>query len=302
MPESAPVQRYRRLAVGLTRTATDPGLLRYAAMVARLGTAAEVRFVHVLPADPAPDPAAVREELRAAVRDHFTDVPDTVTTAFDVLPGPLFDRLLAYTAEQPIDLLLLGHRRDHPGRWALARRLGMTAPASVWMVPEGSPAALDRILVPVDFSDHTADSLRVAASMAALAGHAECLALHVYFNEATVTYEGYDAILRGREAEAFEQFVAPIDTQGVRVTPVFEEGANVAHVVNRVAERDGCDLVVMASRGRSRSAAILLGSVAEETIRETRVPLLVVKHYGARMGFLEALFEKGILQKSPKFD
>jgi nucleotide-binding universal stress UspA family protein len=138
--------------------------------------------------------------------------------------------------------------------------------------------------------------------MAALAGHADCLALHVYFNEATATYEEYDRVIRGREAEAFEKFIAPIDTKGVQVTPAFEEGANVAHVINRMAEAHGCDLVVMATRGRSRSAAILLGSVSEETIRETRVPLLVVKHFGTRMGFLEALFEKGVLQKSPKFD
>ena len=98
-PWGATVERYRRLAVGLTRTATDPGLLRYAAMVARPGTAAEVRFVHVLPDGPPPDPEAVREELRAAVRDHFTDVPESVATAFDVLPGPLTDRLLAHAGE-----------------------------------------------------------------------------------------------------------------------------------------------------------------------------------------------------------
>jgi hypothetical protein len=74
-------------------------------------------------------------------------------------------------------------------------------------------------------------------------------------------------------------------------------------VINRVAERHGCDLVVMASRGRSRSAAILLGSVAEEAITEARVPLLVVKHYGAQLGVLRALLEKGLgRQGNPQFD
>jgi hypothetical protein len=34
----------------------------------------------------------------------------------------------------------------------------------------------------------------------------------------------------------------------------------------------------MATRGRSRSASILLGSVTDDTILETRIPLLVVKH------------------------
>src|SRR5262249_14911459 len=156
---------------------------------------------------------------------------------------------------------------------------------------------LERILVPIDFSDHSADTLRVATSLARLTGHGECLVLHVYFNEAPATFEEYDQVLRGREDEAYRKFIAPIDCQGVWVTPRFEEGANVPHVINRVAAQRGCDLVVMATRGRSRSASILLGSVTEETITETRVPLLVVKHYGARLGLLQALLDRAFLQK-----
>jgi nucleotide-binding universal stress UspA family protein len=81
----------------------------------------------------------------------------------------------------------------------------------------------------------------------------------------------------------------------VELAPVFEEGANVAHVIGRVAERERADLVVMGTRGRSRSAAILLGSVTEQTIVETRLPLLAVKHFGARMSVLQALLDRRFL-------
>jgi nucleotide-binding universal stress UspA family protein len=175
----------------------------------------------------------------------------------------------------------------------------MKAPCSVWMVPEGSPPTLNRILVPIDFSEPSADALRVGASLAKLTG-AECLALHVYFNEARVTFGEYDRVLRGQEQEAFARFVAPLNLD-VSVVPVFEEGANRAHVINRVAAAHGCDLVVMATRGRSRSAAILLGSVTEETITDTALPLLVVKHYGAQIGALRALLELG-KSRGPQFD
>jgi hypothetical protein len=63
-----------------------------------------------------------------------------------------------------------------------------------------------------------------------------------------------------------------------------------------VADREGADLIVMSTRGRSRSAAILLGSVTEETIIESRLPLLAVKHFGARMGVLEALLDRRFLR------
>jgi hypothetical protein len=52
------------------------------------------------------------------------------------------------------------------------------------------------------------------------------------------------------------------------------------------------DLIVLNSRGRSASAAILLGSVAEETLIQSAVPVLTVKHFGARMGVLRALLDR----------
>lgn len=292
------MHRYRRLMVGLARTEPDSGLIRYAASIARLGTAEEIRFVHVLAsstgAEAAHDHDHVLGELRSEVHTHFTNVPATVRTSCDVLHGPLIDALLAHVAEQSVDLLFIG---SHDGRRPLARRLAMKAPCSVWMVPEGSPVKLERILVPIDFSEHAADAMKVAMSMAQLSGHTECLALHVYFNEAVITYEEYDQVLRGEEREAYQRFIGPIDCQGVKVTPLFEEGINVTHVIDRVAAQRGIDLVVMATRGRSRSAAILLGSVTEHTIIESRVPLLVVKHFGARMGVLQALLDRRFRQE-----
>ena len=295
------MQRFKHLMVCLTRSESDFGLIRYAAMLARLDTAMEVRFVHVLPAPQAGSPARdhdrALQELERAVGEAFLNVPDNVKLYCDVLKGPLSDRLLGFAAEQEVDLMLLGHRPDHPpGRGSLVRRLAMQAPCSVWIVPHGSPLSLKRILVPVDFSEHAADAMRVAASMARLCGKAECLALHVYSNEAVLTYEEDDPVLLGQKEQAFEQFIAPIDCRGVEVTPIFAEGTNVAHAIHRVAQQQNVDLKVVATRGRSRSATILLGSVTEGVIIEARTPVLVVKHFGARLGVLQILMDRRFRQ------
>ncbi len=291
------MHRYQHLMVALAHTDADAGLIRYAAMVAQLGTASEVRFVHVLPSSAAHDHDRVLADLHAEVQPHFTGVPATAQVSYAVLTGPLMDGLLAFVAEEQADLLFVGHGLETPGRRTQARRLAMNAPCSVWIVPEGSPVALRSILAPIDFSEHAGDSLRVATSMARLSGQPECLALHVYFNEAAITYEEYDQVLRGQEEQAYRQFIAPINCQGVNVTPLFEEGANVARVIGRVAERQGADLIVMATCGRSRSAAILLGSVTEEMISKTHVPLLAVKHFGARLSVLQALLDRRFRQR-----
>src|SRR5258708_5452078 len=41
------------------------------------------------------------------------------------------------------------------------------------------------------------------------------------------------------------------------------------------AERRGCDLIVMASHGRSGIAAIVLGSVTTKVLTHTKIPVLV---------------------------
>lgn len=295
------MRRNRNLMIGLSRTETDAELIRYAAMVARLGTAEKAGFVHVVPnrndSRREADLDGLRNEMEVEVREHFADVPESVRVRCDVLEGPLLDRLLATAAASQADVLFIGHRHDHPGKRALARRLAMKATCSVWMVPEGSAPEIRRILVPVDFSEHAADTLRVAISLARLAGLEECLILHDYFHAATLDYEGYARVVRSEEDQALNRFLAPIDCAGIQIVPLFEEGASISHLIHEVAERQGVDLVVMSTRGRTRSSAILLGSVTEEVIISTRIPLFVVKHFGARMGLLEAILDKDFLRK-----
>src|SRR5262245_13468498 len=121
------MQRFGQMLVGLVCGPADAGLIRYAAAVVRLGTVHEVRFVHILPtpADPATahDHDGVLAKIQDSVAANLGPLPAGVRVTCEVLKGPLVDRLLSYTAEQEIDLILVGHARGHEGRRSLARRL-----------------------------------------------------------------------------------------------------------------------------------------------------------------------------------
>ena len=145
---------------------------------------------------------------------------------------------------------------------------------------------------PVDFSPRAADALSVATAVAATVGLDELHALHVRFNPAAVTFDEYEEIELANEHEAFALFVAPIDLNGIHVKPIFEESAEVAATVRRVAEETGTDLIVMGTRGRSAASAVLLGSETEQVIVESRIPVLAVKHFGARRRLLEVLLDE----------
>ena len=257
-------------------------------MLCGLVPSVEFHSVHVASPD-----SFQRGLLEAQVREHLA----ASRVEFHFIWGDLTDQLLAFTAKFKTDLLLLGHRSSHSGRRSLARRLAMKAPCSIWMVPEGCPARLQRILIPIDFSRTAADSLSVATTIAELAGIEVAHALHVYFNQANVTYDEYDEIIRQDGEEAFRIFAARINLHGVDVVPRFEEGPNAAHTINRVADEIRSDLIVMGTRGRSRSAAVLLGSETEQIIMESRIPVLAVKQSGARVKLLQALRDKRLHER-----
>ncbi len=178
----------------------------------------------------------------------------------------------------------------------------MKAPCSVWIVPDGSAAEITRVLAPVDFSDASADALEVAADITTRAKAAECVALHVYRNEAIITYEESAPLVRGEEEEAYEKFIAPLNLHNAKVRPVMVEAEDVADAIHEAAQEHGADLKVMSTRGRSRSAAILLGNVAEGVIVEAKTPLLIVKHFGARLNLLETLLDRVFQREAPHFN
>jgi len=294
--------RFSRLMVTLIGDeARDASLLRYAALAARLGEAKEIHCVHVAGAGSQPhDELAGR--LTAQAAKHCVDGAVGLQCAVHVLRGPRVDALLSFAAENHVDLIVVGHRPDQrPGRKALIRRLTMKAPCSIWIVPNDSPARISRVLAPVDFSDHSADALEVASDLAMRAGASECIALHVYQTEAVITYEESAPLVLGQEKQAYERFVSSVNVHGIRVRPIFVESEYVPEAIHRTAAEQQVDLKVISTRGRSRSAAILLGSVAEAVIVEARTPVLVVKHFGAKLNLLETLLHRAFRGESPHF-
>lgn len=291
----------QKIVVGMTMTDSDSHLLGYAALLHATGISTSFDFVHVQlsqqSAKPAEDQEKLRLQMQARVTEHFKVGPDPINPQFHVLEGSREDRLAEYTERTGAGLILLGHRRNRRGKRSLARRLAMIAPASVWMVPEDAPVRIGKVLAPIDFSSHSADSLSIACGISGKANLQECDALHVFFDESTIRFDDSTEHLRGKEQTAFEQFVRPIETHNVKVTPLFEESSNVTHAVLRVAEQRQSDLIVMSTRGRSTAAAILLGSETSQTMVESKVPVLAVKHRGAHLNLLQVLTNRELWTK-----
>jgi len=139
-----------------------------------------------------------------------------------------------------------------------------------------------KILVPVDFSGHSAKALDYAIEVAKKF-EASIHILHSYpIHVGGVTPYGVafpETLERDWRAAAQQQLDAwgeKVNAAGIEVSLSLTPLA-ASEAVAETAEEIGADLVVMGTRGLSGLKHVLLGSVAERTLRTAPCPVLTVK-------------------------
>jgi nucleotide-binding universal stress UspA family protein len=147
---------------------------------------------------------------------------------------------------------------------------------------------VQRVLVPVDFSDCSRAALDYAALLAAEFG-ADIDVLHVwesplYASPETMIYLGDRAtqtladFARTQAGKLMEELMAKLVLrQGVgRVQGRLESGRPFQVIVS-VAQEGAYDLVVMGTHGRTGFSRLATGSVAERVVRMAPCPVLTVR-------------------------
>jgi nucleotide-binding universal stress UspA family protein len=141
---------------------------------------------------------------------------------------------------------------------------------------------IKKILAPTDFSDCGRAAVDHAIDLARALG-AEVHLLHVcpllmYAIGPDVVPDDpdFERKLKAGLQEKLHALAEELGDRGVPIHTLMVDG-NPAHEVAEVAAREGFDLVVMSTHGRSGLAHLTLGSVAERTVRHSHVPVLTVR-------------------------
>ncbi len=140
-----------------------------------------------------------------------------------------------------------------------------------------------KILVPVDFSTHSAEAVRFAADMSR---RYEALLelLHVFHVTTYALPEGH--VVPG--SEQLQQVMKELESQlGAAQRAAAEGGAptvqttlvqgGVTTEILRFAKEHDCDLIVMGTHGRTGMKHLLMGSVAEQIVRVASCPVLTLR-------------------------
>lgn len=140
---------------------------------------------------------------------------------------------------------------------------------------------MKKILVPVDFSDFSKYALEVASKLAKQHGSGIVL-LHMIGMSDSVLANSELA----EEAEAkyflklakdkIKELTGQKYLKGIAVNAIIQNYKDFEEV-NKVAQEQDCDLIVMGSHGASGIRELFVGSNTEKVVRSSDLPVMVIK-------------------------
>ncbi len=156
-----------------------------------------------------------------------------------------------------------------------------------------SNKSVQRILIPIDFSDYSVNACRYAIGLAEKL-NAEIKLMHVYYNPVvnsmplTDTYYyqvNMDEIIREIELRAksnMEEFYGDLkekiekdNIQGVKLDYALVRGIASEEIIAKSVEYKP-DVIIIGTRGQGEKENDLIGSVTAKVIEDTKVPVLVI--------------------------
>ena len=242
--------------------------------------------------------------MRESALKHFGDM-DGVDRHIVVKVGNQLRDMLTIAHERGIDLIVMGRHlgaRLEKGDAALtARRVARKSTCSVLVIPEDFEPRLTRILCPVRDSKCSVLALQTAVDLG-VAFDADIHAVNLFqvYNDTYYpvgTSEPKSAhdkkietaqFFADRECEALKRKI-DFKSATVHFDCLPDETFRAAEQFQDVVSEKDCDLVVIGARGRTGAAGVLLGTITEQLIRQSHVPILATKHKGEHIGILKAM-------------
>ena len=127
------------------------------------------------------------------------------------------------------------------------------------------------IIVPTDGSKNAQKAEDVAISIARNF-QAKLMVVHIIDEKLIYPFE----VLEEDGKKILERATLKGKDQGIDVQQVLIVG-NPTHDMAKITEKTGADLLVIGTHGKSGLQKLLMGSVAENTIKTVKIPVLLVK-------------------------
>jgi len=301
-----------KILIGLDQSDMDIDLVRAAAYICNVTETNEIYFVNVIRDFSMPDElirefpdllqkgiSERKEAMEKVVKDHFKckREPRIHYMVEKGQPTKLFMRLIE---EKGMDLVMAGRKKEKKGGGIIIHRLARRAGCSLLIVPQGVNNKIEKILVPIDFSDYSTSALNQAIEVAKnTSNDVEVIAQNVYHVPSGYHYTGksfkeFGDVMQKNAEKSYKAFIKDIDTQGQSVVANYslDKDEDPIKLIYDTAKELGVDGIILGAKGRSATTALFIGSIAEKLISvDVDIPVMVVRPKGKQAGILDYIRE-----------
>ena len=135
-----------------------------------------------------------------------------------------------------------------------------------------------KILLPTDGSEYSVREVERATKLLAEGG--EIIVLGVVIEIRKTAFHRSKDVERTnkesvKEAEANVKAMKELFDEGIKVRTLVKKGFP-SEKINEVAEKEDCDLIIIASSGKSGLHKFVLGSVAEKVLKDAEKDVLLI--------------------------
>jgi len=274
---------FENILVGIADDDASITALHGAAVLAQ-SLGAKLHLVHAAEGDAqeAAEPSVVRARISEALKGtHFDGAQ--ASAALVTTKGHATEVMLAEAKRIFADLLVVGPHRKHRFDFGGTAKGLMKENHLATLIQIGPPREHGTILVPVDLTPGSKETVRVAHGLAS-AMKARLILLHCYEGPAFAydsslgdSFASSNYVIEGdRKAEeaVFEAFVKEFNWGMVEFESVFVEDDPARHVID---VQNTVDLIVVGRHG-SRGVFGSLGSLSSQLHKKIDSPLLIVPH------------------------
>jgi nucleotide-binding universal stress UspA family protein len=292
--------RYSKITAALDLSSMDEKIIRFGRWLAGLAEAKTLEFIHVIPNFIFPEHVGssfeelvkgdepiehrIQRKLAAEIQPQLDDAKG-LEVKLETLHGDPMERLLMWSDKTHPDLLLLGKKTLSGNSGIVARRIARKLDCDLCFVTSKATTDIDNLLVPIDFSENSIKALRAAIRLQTKLDGVRITLLHVMDVPMTAykINRNSSEIVEELRKEATKHFLSFLEEHKLtggdfKMRTEINDEFDVSKYIQKAAQEEGTDLIVVGAKGHSGMPDIVFGSVTEKLVGHGNgVPIWVIR-------------------------
>ncbi len=295
------MKEYKKILTTLDMSELDDLLVDYTLKMAKYLDAKTIYGAHIIPVilipnfiklDPsnyflptAPAVEKIREKVFNEIKTKSGETDLSIHIKIE--EGRPFAKLMKMVNDVKPELLIFGKKEKSEGSGITSKRVAHNAEADLLLVPQSADLNIQKIIVPVDFSENSHRAIQVVQQLKkAMKLNGKIDLVHVLDASVVEQYASYkiyeelNTLLPKVANQQFQKFINQygLDESNFNLIYKMTEGGNIANTLLEFAEQEDYQLIVMGAKGHSYFSNFVFGSVAETLIDLTHeLPIMIIR-------------------------